>query len=116
LVLDPAVRLLSLSYPVAPLRTRLKCAGDDPIELPERRSQKLVVHRREGGLFHSEVSGAAFEFLGEFQAGRALGEALESVMQRVGDPEEIAGKLQEWFRKWAAAGWFTRVDSEPPRA
>lgn len=111
LVLDPAVRLLTLSYPVARLRKQLRQAGDEPVKVPPREVQQLVVHRRGGDLFHSEISPAAFAVLEELSRGQRLGEALQSVMQRVAEPEEITANLQEWFRNWATAGWFSRVDS-----
>lgn len=113
LILQPALRLLRVSYPVAALRRQLKSAGEAPIRLPSRQPQCLVVHRRQGGLFHSEVSLAAFELLTELAEGRRLGEALESLMQRVDDADELSANLHNWFRNWAGSGWFTRVELDP---
>jgi hypothetical protein len=113
LVLDPAVRLLRVSYPVATLRSQLKRAGDQRIEVPAKQPQCLVVHRRDGAVFYSEVSSSAFELLEALSEGQCLGEALATVMQRVADPAEVASNLQTWFRSWAAAGWFSSVEIDP---
>lgn len=110
LVLNPALRLLRVRYPVAALRrdVRLKRA----VEIPEPCPQNLVVYRGlDRDLHHELVGDAQFALLEALHEGRALvAAAARAVSQVPGEEELLERELSAWFTTWAARAWIVRVE------
>ncbi len=110
LVLNPALRLLRVRYPVAALRReiRLKRA----FELPEPSAQNLVVYRGlDRDLRHEIVGDAQFALLEALHSGVALVPAAAQAVSRAPrEAEVLERELSAWFRDWAARAWIVRVE------
>ena len=110
LVLNPALRLLRVRYPVAALRrdVRLKRAS----EIPEPSAQNLVVYRGlDRDLHHEVVGDAQFALLEALHAGVALIPAAAlAVDQAPHEAELLERDLSAWFADWAARAWIVRVE------
>ena len=114
LVTDPALRLLSLRYPVVALRRRLLHAAehghDDPVPLPEPEASCLAVFRRERGIVHEPVAASEFALLSALHAGAPLGEACAAAAaERRVSVEDLAENLEAWFGSWAARGYIVDI-------
>lgn len=113
IVLHPALRLLSVSYPVANLRRALG-ARRDRISIPAPAAATLVLYRsRERTIVDETVSRGAFELLAQLAAGTPLVAACERTVQAV--PDEAASverDLADWFRHWAERGWVVDVQTQ----
>jgi hypothetical protein len=104
LVLSPAVRLLSVRYPVADLRRKLRENGDEPVAIPEPRPMHLVVYRHERRLWDMPLSPVAFAFLTALAAGLSLGTAAERAVQSPEAELELTEGIGLWLQEWAAKG------------
>ncbi len=109
LVIAPCVRLLSLRYPVADLRRRLRVESDEPVAIPEEQPQQLVVYRRELRLWDMPVSRVAFSFLAALTAGKSLGAAAELAAISPEAEAELAGSIGAWLNEWTAKGLVSDV-------
>lgn len=111
-VLNPALRLLRVDYPVAELRRALKRSRVEggTVSYPEKKPENLVVYRRERELDVASVSAGASALLEGFAAGLPLIEAVEGVVTRghVTEPE-LGPWLTALLRDFAANGWVVRV-------
>lgn len=110
--LSPALRLLSVRYPVAGLRRKIRLHEDWHLpEAPE--PQHLVVYRgRERNLHHDVVSELAFALLERLQAGTPLVAAAEAVAEAHPDSAStLEAELAGWFQSFTARGWFSAVHS-----
>ncbi len=111
LVIAPAVRLLSVRYPVAGLRRRLRAQNDEPVAIPEESPQQLVVYRRDLRLWDMPLSNVAFAFLTALAAGSSLGAAAELAANRPG-PEaevELGANIGVWLQEWTVKGLVSDV-------
>ena len=109
LVVAPSVRLLSVSFPVADLRRALRAEGDEPVAIPEARSQELVVYRRDLRLWDTPVSVVAFAFLAGLARGMPLGLAAEVAATSPQAEAELATNIGVWFREWTTKGLISDV-------
>jgi len=115
LTLSPALRLLQTSFPVAPLRRRLRQAAsgelDQAIGIPEASPQHLVLFRStDRTLRYDDLDPSAFALLQALQGGWALLEACESAAEQVpGSEERIASRVGDWFATWGSRGWIVDV-------
>ncbi|HEY6560071.1 MAG TPA: DNA-binding domain-containing protein [Polyangiaceae bacterium] len=111
-VLNPALRLLRLSYPVADLRRGLD-EPRDRVSIPGAVSTELVLYRsRERTVRDEAVSPAAFELLTHLQARTPLVEACERTVRALpDDAASIERQLTDWFRHWAERGWVVDVET-----
>jgi hypothetical protein len=109
IALNPALRLLSLSYPVIDLRRALRT--QERVSIPAAAPAKLVLYRAPDGTIHDElVSPGAFELLGLLGAGTPLVEACERAVRAVpGEAADIERDLGDWFRRWAERSWVVSV-------
>ena len=108
--LSPALRRLSVSYPVAELRRRLRTSGDEHVPIPEPEPQKIVVYRRERELYDRVVEPGAFALLGALAEGAPLVAACERALAEVPEQAEpIEASIGAWFQTWAELGWIARV-------
>jgi hypothetical protein len=120
IVLNPALRLLEVSYPVADLRRQLlesrgNGGGAQGVEIPAPQAQQLVLYRaQDRRLYHRPVSPEAFALLSALARRTSLVSACEQALQL--HPEH-AERLQEnvgsWFQAWAKNGWIVDVVPGP---
>jgi hypothetical protein len=104
LAIAPSVRLLSLDYPVADLRRRLRVESDEPVAIPDPAPHHLVVYRRELRLWDMPVSRVAFVLLEALARGLPLGVAAESAADTPQAEAELGAKIGDWFREWTTKG------------
>jgi len=104
LVIAPSVRLLELRYPVADLRRRLRADSDAAVAIPEESPLRLVVYRRELGLWDMPVSTVAFTFLSGLAAGKNLGAAAETAVSSAETESELAQNIGAWLGEWTTKG------------
>jgi hypothetical protein len=83
--------------------------GEEPTP-PEPAETFLAISRVDYVVRHNELARPAFELLGELIAGQTIGDAVTHAMERGSrDFDQLAGKLQEWFRDWTAKRFFKAV-------
>jgi hypothetical protein len=109
LMIAPSVRLLSLEYPVADLRRRLRVESDDAVAIPDRAPHHLVVYRRDLKLWDMPVSRVAFVFLESLAQGSPLGVAAERAAATPEAEAELGAKIGDWFREWTTKGLIRDV-------
>jgi hypothetical protein len=109
IVLDPAVRLLTVGYPVAELRRRLR-SSEAPVPIPERAAENLVIYRSERDLFWERVSDCPFAILEGLCDGLGLAAACGRAAERFRErTSEIEAHVGEWFQDWGQRGWVVDV-------
>ena len=111
LVLNPALMLLRVGYPVATLRRQLREPAEGNVPIPHPEQQHLVLYRSaERELFHHAVSAGAYALLEALRDGLPLGHACERAIERApGDAEKIQAEVSTWFEQWARLGWIVDV-------
>lgn len=123
IVLNPALALLEVSYPVADLRLRLLEARAQPdappVAIPEPQPQQLVLYRgADRRLYHRPVGPEAFALLDALQRGRSLLAACEHALEQApAHAERLQRNVGTWFQQWAKRGWIVDVvpNSTPDR-
>ena len=123
--LQPHLHLLDFAYPVDSLLFRYR--GIDPrtdiasnavikfqrrlaagrASLPRPRKVYLAVYRLNGTVYFKRLIRDAYVLLKELQAGKPLGDAIETALmhsRRGVDP--LGSQLREWFQNWSSLGWF----------
>lgn len=113
IVLSPALALLSVTYPVATLRRRLKTHAHEPVGIPEPRPENLVLYRASDlGLYATDVPEVAFALLTALEAGIPLVPACERAAEAVpAGAAELEARAGEWFMDWGRRGWIVDVGS-----
>lgn len=124
LQLQPYVRLLDLHYPVDDLLLEVRDGGDTDFAsntFAERRKRKrvqavarlkpnrifLVVHRMDFSVYFRRVEHEQFKILSALRGGEPLDRALHAAFRASAMPAaERAACVEQWFRNWAAFGWF----------
>lgn len=109
LVIAPCVRLLSLRYPVADLRRKLRAESDEPVAIPDERASHVVVYRRELRLWDMPVSPVAHVFLSALAEGRPLGAAAELAASSAEAEAELASSIGNWLQEWTRKGLISDV-------
>lgn len=114
LVTDPGLALLRASYPVLELRrailARNERADDSTLSLPEPKTVRFAVHRRNLAIFHDELTAEAFALLEHIARGEPLGVACEGAAQDAGVSVEALGEhLGRWFSEWSERGYVVDV-------
>ena len=104
-----AFRLLALRYPAS---AYLDSLGDERHRHPQMRRHDtfVAVYRRAYSCYRHDLSGAAHGLLADLVAGRTVGEAVAAALKRRGSRRPRTDDLFRWFRQWASAGMFARVD------
>ena len=122
IVLNPALALLEVSYPVADLRQRLLAAratpGAPPVAIPEAEAQQLVLYRAaDRRLYHRPVGPEAFALLDGLQRGLSLVAACEHALEQApAHAERLQRNVGTWFQQWAKRGWIVDVVPNPTPA
>jgi hypothetical protein len=109
LVVAPSVRLVSVRYPVADLRRKLRAQTEEPVAIPDQSPQQLVVYRRDRQLWDMPLTQVAFAFLAGLAAGQTLGKAAEIAANSPEAETEIASSIGAWFQEWTAKGLVSDV-------
>jgi hypothetical protein len=83
---------------------------------PRRGLSLVVVYRRNYGVLRREVDPAGFALLADLAAGQPVGRAVARALGRRG-AKRLRGADQAFrlFREWAAAGLFSRIETERTR-
>jgi hypothetical protein len=104
-----ALRLLALRYPAS---AYLDSYRDERHVHPAIRRQDgwVAVYRRSYAVYRHELGRAAHGVLADLAAGLTVGRAVAAALKRRGAARAQADELFRWFRQWAAAGLFARVD------
>jgi hypothetical protein len=127
LKLQPYIRLLSLRYPLDDLLLEVKDANDDSEvasnAFQERRKRKhvqamarlkpspifLAVHRVDGSVYFRRLESEEFAIMSALQQGKTIRRAVDLGFRKSAvAPTERPAAVQEWFKNWAALGWFYR--------
>jgi hypothetical protein len=84
---------------------------DEKPTLPAPAKSWLAVTRRDYIVRRHDLSERQYVLLSALQSGQPIGRAIESVVEQFPDLDlaQFANDLGEWFRKWAAEGFFQRV-------
>lgn len=105
----PCLRLIALRFPahtyLSAVRRKEEPTPPDPAET------FLAVTRSRYVVKHYELSRPAYRLLYELVSGNTLGGALDTAMAEPDAPTE--SDLGDWFRDWAARGFFRSI-SVPP--
>ncbi|HWO09756.1 MAG TPA: DNA-binding domain-containing protein [Polyangiaceae bacterium] len=115
IVLNPALALLEVGYPVADLRRALLEAratpGAAPVPIPEARRQWLVLYRgADRRLYHRPVGLEAFALLEALERGLSLVDACQHALERAPEhAERLQRNVGTWFQQWAKRGWIVDV-------
>lgn len=111
LVLNPALRLLRVGYPVVELRKKLLVAADDAIPLPERDPRHLAICRRNLAIEHDALDPRAFALLSKLSRSVALGAACEATAKDLSlTSDEVARELETWFATFTARGYVVDLE------
>lgn len=102
---SPCLRLLSLRFPVHRYFAGVR-RQENP-DLPSRATTYLAVSRRNYIVRHYELSPPAHQILNALLAGNTVGESIGRAIESAGtDTDRLSANLSEWFRDWAAEGFF----------
>jgi hypothetical protein len=107
LIAVPCLRMLSLRYPVHDYVSAVRHQTEAVI--PEPSPTCLVVTRRDYVVRRSTVSLTEYQLLEALVAGESVGRAIERAAEAA-ESETLAENLHGWFRAWAAAAYFERVE------
>lgn len=120
IVLNPALALLEVSYPVADLRRALlaqRSGGADApaVAIPAPLAQRLVLYRAEDRrLYHRPVGPEAFALLDALRRGSSLVAACEHALEQAPEhAERLQRNVGRWFQEWAKRGWIVDVVPNP---
>lgn len=114
-VRSDALRLLRFTYPVNAVFIANRMDEIVP-DVPAPSPTAVAVYRRDMQLWRMDLTPAMLGVLEPLVAGKSLGEALAAIEADESDPavlEQTGKNLMVWFREWAVAGFFTRIELDP---
>jgi hypothetical protein len=105
-----SLRLHAFRYPV---NTYLQTVKDDVHDHPKPRLKEewVAVHRRDYGVYRTDLRRPAFDLLSDLVGGTPLGAAIGSAVGRGGKRVPSETELFRWFREWVSAGLFATVET-----
>jgi len=113
LVPAPCLRLLAFRFPVQDYYADVR--AEKKPSLPPPAETLLAMTRRGYVVYYYTLSSPEYRLLSALVAGKAVGEAIEDVVRsEAAEPEHLAANLHDWFRRWAALGFFQTVELPPP--
>jgi hypothetical protein len=105
----PCLRLLTVRFPVQAYYAAVR--NDETPEMPAPAETRLALTRRDYVVRHSTLDGLEYRLLSALVEGKSVADAIEQVAQTSGaDLDHLAANLHEWFRHWAASGFFQAVE------
>lgn len=115
LVLNPALRLLTLRTPANDVMNALR--SRKRLRKLEPRVSHVLVHRHRYRIYRNGLDPTQFALLSTLQGGRPLAASVAVALRHCrGEPVRLRAKLGRWFRDWTAAGLFVGLSSEPIEA
>ena len=103
------LRLMRFRFPVHVYASAVR--HEEAPEIPEPESTYLAITRIDYVVRRWSLSPLQFELLAALVEGLALGEAIARAVDAAdAEVEQLATQLKEWFREWAAAGFFHAVE------
>jgi len=127
--LQPHIRLLELRYPVDDLLLAVKREDEDTDfasnAFAERHKRKriqavarlkpkpiyLAVHRMDFSVYFRRLEREELLLLRAFTGGKSLDSAIALAFRKSAIPADKRSDLiREWFKNWAALGWFCRAE------
>ncbi|HEY2370820.1 MAG TPA: DNA-binding domain-containing protein [Polyangiaceae bacterium] len=110
LVLHPSLQLLRLAHPTNAMRDAWWADKDKrPIERVPREATNVIVYRHKQLLYTEVMDALPFEMLTLLASGKSLGTAGDELAASTNRSEEIESSIGEWFTRWSALGWISRV-------
>ncbi len=109
LTLHPSLQRMELLYPTHKMRDQFR-ENERGITRPERAPSCVAVYRQKFLLYTEEMDPLAYAMLDRIARGEPLGAAGDALAASTGRGEEIESRIGEWFTRWSALGWITRVD------
>lgn len=107
LVPAASLRLLELRFPVGDYCCAI-CSGTTSYA-PQPKTTFLALLRRDGVVRWYQLPRSQYELLTALCNGETIGRAVDKAAEGTDDVETLAGRLEHWFRLWAAEGFFQRV-------
>jgi nucleotide-binding universal stress UspA family protein len=105
----PCLRLLTVRFPVQAYYAAVR--NDEAPEMPAPAETRLALTRRDYIVRHSTLDGLEYRLLTALVEGKSVADAIEQVAQTSGaDLDHLAANLHEWFRHWAASGFFQGME------
>lgn len=104
LVPAPCLRLESFRFPVHAYATAIR-QQRDPDEIVAEATD-LAIHRRDYIVRRVSLTKPEFQLLSALIAGRTIGQAFEEVHASASEQSFDPSTISNWFRNWAAAGFF----------
>jgi hypothetical protein len=98
----PALRLLTLQYPVLELYRSLRAGRSLP--MPAAAAAHVLVHRPQWNITCTALSQPEGNLLARLLSGVPLGQALAS------DVEASEAEVSAWFQRWVGSGLFSALD------
>ena len=109
LVPVPCLRLLALRFPVQEYYAEVRAEKEPP--LPPPAETLLAMTRRSYVVHYYSLSSPEYRLLSALVAGKTVGEAIEDVAcSEAAGFDDLAANLHDWFRRWAALGFFLAVE------
>ncbi|MEX2577630.1 MAG: DNA-binding domain-containing protein [Verrucomicrobiales bacterium] len=106
----PCLRLLEFTYPVNAHFTEVRATDDElNLSFPEPGRHFVAISRRDYIVRRYPLSEAEFLLLGALAEGASLGDALERLLDALGDSVEelkLEESLPRWFQYWSAERCF----------
>jgi hypothetical protein len=103
------LRLLTFRYPVQAYYAAVR--NDEKPELPAPAETFLALTRRDYTVRHSTLDALEYRLLSALVDGKRVADAIGQVAQSGDlDMDHLAANLHDWFRHWAASGFFQAVE------
>jgi hypothetical protein len=105
------LHLLTFRYPVNAYSTAARHAAEgEDVPLPEPAAERVAVLRRDFVVRRYPLSVPQHALLQAIQAGATVGESIAAAAAASDlDDDALAAELSDWFRFWAAEGFFQGV-------
>jgi hypothetical protein len=116
LVFHPHIVLLRLSHPVQLMRTAVKKDEEPSRDIAPEVTWLTMWRHHDLRVHYRSISEPEFELVTKLRGGANLVIALDEVAGTVppDEREELAGRVQKWFKGWALRGWIVDIELDTP--
>ncbi len=105
----PCLRLLSYRFPVQAYYAAVR--DEEAPEMPAPADTLLALTRRNYVVRHSTLEGLEYRLLSALVEGKSVTDAIAQIAEAGEcDMDHLAASLHDWFRHWAASGFFQAVE------